>query len=396
MRNFTYIAPTKLIFGPGELDKTGREAKRLGSKPLIVTGRTSSRESGVLDRVKRYLESEGLSPVVFDRVEPNPRSATVDEAADLVKSEGCDLIIGLGGGSPMDAAKGISAAVANDGPVWDFVSHGQEKARPVEKALPLMMIPTLAATGSEANPGAVITNWETHEKAVLINPLLYPRVSIIDPALTVTVSRDYTLDGGIDIISHVIEGFFTGVEEAPLQDQMSLAVIKTVMNYLPVAADHPENVNARTQLSWASVVALCGFVGVGRGDQFPLHAIEHSLSAHYDISHGRGLALLLPRLMEITMPSRPEKYAFMAQELFDAAEGTLQEQGRAAIDGMIQFLRATDRYLTMTDVGIPDESRFGQMADDTIRIYGTGDGFLANPKPLYRDDIVELFRMCLR
>ncbi len=394
MRNFTYVAPTKLVFGPGELDKTGREAGKIGRRPLIVTGRTSSQESGVLDRVIRYLKAEGINPVTFNRVEPNPRTSTVDAAAEVVRENDCDFIIGLGGGSPMDAAKGIAAAVANGGPVWDLIAHGQEKVRPVEKALPIMMIPTLAATGSEANSGAVITHWETREKAVLMHPLLYPKVSIIDPALTVTVSRDYTLDGGVDIICHVIEGFFTGVEEAPLQDRMSLAVIKTVMAYLPVAADRPEDINARTQLSWASIVALCGFVGAGRGDQFPLHAIEHSLSGHYDISHGRGLALLLPRLMEITMPARPEKYAFMAQELFGAA-GTLQEQGRTAIDGMIAFLRTVDRYLTMTDVGIPDESKFEQMADDAVRIYGVPDGFISNPKPLYRDDIVELFRMCL-
>lgn len=396
MRNFTYIAPTKLVFGPGELDKVGREAAGIGRKPLIVTGKTSSRESGVLDRVIAYIEKEGLEPVVFDRVEPNPRTVTVDAGADAIRDNGCDFIIGLGGGSSMDASKGIAAAAANDGPIWEFMSRGQESRRPLDKALPTLMIPTLAATGSEANGGAVITNWETHEKAALIHPLLYPKVSIIDPALTVTVSRDYTLDGGIDIISHVIEGFFAGTEEAPLQDRMSLAVIKTVMDYLPVAADDPENINARTQLSWASVVALCGFVSVGRGDRFPLHAVEHSLSGHYDISHGRGLALLLPRLMEVTMPSRPEKYALMAQELFGATEGTLQEQGRAAIDGMIAFLRTMDRYLTMSDVGISDESRFEQMADDAVRIYGTGDGFIPNPKPLYRDDVVEMFRMCLK
>jgi alcohol dehydrogenase YqhD (iron-dependent ADH family) len=224
--------------------------------------------------------------------------------------------------------------------------------------------------------------------------LLYPRVSIVDPELTVTVPRDYTIDGAIDIISHVIEGFFTGVKATPLQDRFSLAIIRTVMEYLPRALANPNDIDARSQLSWCSVVAMSGMVNPGRGDRWPLHALEHALSGHYDISHGRGLALLLPRLMAYTIEERPTKFAFMARELFHLHGDDEKRLGQKAIDGMIDFLRSVDRYIVMSDVGIDDDSLFETMAEDTIRLYANKDGCVENPRPLYKDDIVKIYSRC--
>ncbi len=397
MQNFTFYLPTRIIFGPGKLEVIGEEARHLGQRAIIITGKRSSSAHGIIHRVTDLLEKEGVGAVVFDKIEPNPRAATIDEAAQLARENGCDLVIGLGGGSPMDAAKGVATAALSGRPVWDHVSHGQPFVRPVKDALPIIEIPTLAATGSEANSGAVITNWETHEKATLFHPLLFPRVSIVDPELTVTVSPDYTIDGGIDIISHVIEGFFTGAENTPLQDRFSLALIRTVMENLPRVVTDPKDINARSQLSWCSTVALSGMVNVGRGGAFPLHAMEHALSGHYDISHGRGLALLLPRLMEYTYQSRPDKFAMMARELFDI-HGSQEDEielGRKAIDGMIKFLESVGRHLKMSDVGISDDARFETMAEDTIRIYSAKKGYIDNPKPLYKDDIVRIFRKAM-
>ncbi len=211
MQNFTFYLPTKIIFGPGELEKIGIEAKPYGEKALIVTGKRSSSEFGIINRVTDYLEKEGIAAVVFDKIESNPRASTIDEAGELARKNKCDFIIGLGGGSPMDAAKAIAVAAVEAQPIWDFVYHGQPVPKKVTRALPIIEIPTLAATGSEADSGAVITNWKTHEKAVLGSHLLFPKVSIIDPQLTVTVPEEYTIDGGIDIICHVIESLFTAL-----------------------------------------------------------------------------------------------------------------------------------------------------------------------------------------
>jgi alcohol dehydrogenase YqhD (iron-dependent ADH family) len=397
MQNFTFYLPTKIIFGPGELQKIGIEARQFGEKALIVTGKRSSSEFGIINRVEDYLEKEGIAAVIFDKIEPNPRATTIDSAGELARQNKCDFVIGLGGGSPMDAAKGVAVAALSAKPIWDFIYHGQPVPQKVTKALPIIEIPTLAATGSEADSGAVITNWETKEKAVLSSPLLFPKLSIIDPALTITVPRDYTIDGGIDIICHVIEGFFTGVENTDIQDRFSLSMIRTVMDYLPVAAIEPDDINARSQLSWCSAMALSGMINSGRGGSFPLHAMEHALSAHYDISHGRGLALLLPRLMEYTYKSRPAKFAFLARELFgiDPEAKSVLEQAQLGIDWMIDFLRSVDRDLTMPDVGIHGDSKFEQMAQDTIRIYSYNKEYLSNPKPLYKEDIIMIFRMAM-
>jgi len=396
LQNFIFYLPTKLIFGPGEIEKVGSEARQLGDKAMIVTGKRAASAFGIIQRVTDHLEKEGVGAIVCDKVEPNPRADTIDKAARLARENNCDMIIGLGGGSAMDAAKGIAVAAAENKPVWDFVNHGQPVPAKITRALPLLMVPTLAATGSEADAGAVITNWETHEKALLAGPLLFPRVSIIDPELTVTVPKNYTIDGAIDIISHVVEGFFTGVDETPVQDRFSLSVIRTVMDYLPVAIERPDDINARSQLSWCSAIALSGMVNSGRGGPFPLHAMEHALSAHYDISHGLGLGLLLPRLMAYTLPSRPAKFAVMAKELFNADDKKSEKElAIAAIEGMIAFLESSDRYITLPDVGIKDDSKFEQMADDTIRIYSAGQGYLGNPKPLYKKDIINIFSMSM-
>jgi alcohol dehydrogenase YqhD (iron-dependent ADH family) len=395
MQNFTFYLPTKLIFGPGEISKVGVEAKTMGERALIVTGKRSASATGIINRVTDFLEKEGVSAIVFDKIEPNPRTTTIDEAAMLANDNNCDFIIGLGGGSPMDAAKGIAAAAAEKKPIWEFVNHGQPIPKKVSKALPLMEIPTLAATGSEADPGAVITNWETHEKAILSDPLLFPKVSIIDPELTITVPKEYTIDGGIDIIAHVIESFFTGVENTPIQDRFSLSIIRTVMDYLPKAVAKPDDINARSQLSWCSALALSGMINSGRGGSFPLHAMEHALSAHYDISHGLGLALLLPRLMVYTYQSRPEKYALMTRELYDVEEEKSDaDLAHQAILDTIEFLKSVDRYICMPEIGIKDDFKFEQMADDTLKIYSGGD-YLANPKRLYKEDIIKIFEMSM-
>jgi len=396
MQNFIFNNPIKMIFGAGELNKIGVEAKVIGKKAMIVSGTGSSSKFNILSRVMDYLKKENVETVVFDKVEPNPRTTTIDTAAQIARDNNCDLIIGLGGGSPMDAAKAISAGAAENVPIWDLIPHGQTPT-PLTKALPIIEIPTLAATGSEANCGGVFTNWETHEKAVLFFPVLYPKVSIIDPELTLTVPENYTIDGGVDIICHVIEGFFTGVENTPIQDRFALSIVKTVMENLPKVIDNPADINARSQLSWSSTLALSGLINLGRGGSYPLHAMQHALSGYYDISHGRGLAILLPRLMEYSYSSRPEKYAMMTRELFDNDKNSMDENqlAKASVDGMIDFLKSVKCYLKLSDVGIADDSKFERMADDTLRIYSADGKSLDNPIPLYKEDIIKIYKMSM-
>ena len=397
MLPFDFHLPTKIHFGPGKIKDIGKFLKPVGKKPLIVTGKSSMRKSGVLDKITDLLKKAGMEPTVFEGIEPNPRHATCDKAAHLASEEGCDFIIGLGGGSTMDAAKGIAITAKTGHSVWDYVYTGPDKPqRKVEEALPIVCIPTVAATGSEADGGGIISNWETREKTGIWGTALYPRVSIVDPELTITCPPDYTADGGVDIIAHVMESYFTSTSEAYLQDRFTESVVRTVMKYLPRALRDGADIEARTHLSWSSTLALSGLINSGRGGSFPLHALEHVVSAHYDISHGRGLALLLPALMDYTASARPDKYVEMGENIFGLRlqDEDTDHAAKISIDAMKGWLASIGRLLTFNDLGV-DDSKFETMADDLVRIYMRDKGHLQNPRPIDRKGALEIFRLTL-
>jgi alcohol dehydrogenase YqhD (iron-dependent ADH family) len=397
MLNFEFTLPTRIIFGAGEIVKLGKEVKNVGQRPLLITGKSAMRRTGILDRVLEILKQVKIEPMLFEKIERNPLASTVDAAGVLARERKCDMVIGLGGGSAMDAAKGIAAVAISKRPVWDHIYSGEnETFIPVRQALPIVCVPTVAATGSEADRGGVITNSETHQKTGIFGDALFPTFSIVDPELTISCPEEYTIDGGIDIISHVIESYFTGTSLAFLQDRLSESIIKTVIHFLPKAMANPQDIEARKHLSWCSTLALSGLVNSGRGGNFPLHALEHAVSGHYDISHGRGLALLLPPLMDYTMPARPEKYMEMGINIFGLqfADESIEHAASQSIDAMKGFLASIGRYLHFSDLGIGDE-KFEAMADDVIKIYGRDKNFLANPRPIDRNGVLEIFRSAL-
>jgi butanol dehydrogenase len=392
---FDFHLPTKIYFGPGKINNVGKYLQPIGKKALIVTGQSSMRKLGILDRVTDFLQKSNVTSIVFEGIEPNPRHTTCDQAAALARKSGCDMIVGLGGGSVMDASKGIAVTAKTGRSIWDYVYTVPDRPRnKITEALPIICIPTVAATGSEADSGGVITNWETHEKTGIWGAPLFPTASIVDPELTISCPADYTADGGVDIISHVIEGYFTGTSEAYLQDRLSEAVIKTVVEYLPRAIRNGKDLEARNHLSWCSTVALSGFINSGRGGSYPLHGLEHVVSAHYDISHGRGLALLLPAIMDYTMPARPEKFVELGKNVFDLTFKTddINQAAKLSIDAMKGWLASIERLLKFTDLGI-DDSKFEIMANDLVRLNMQTQPYMVNPRPIDRAGVIEIFRM---
>jgi alcohol dehydrogenase YqhD (iron-dependent ADH family) len=393
---FEFHLPTRIIFGPGKLSRIGAEAKRFGKKPLLVTGKRMVEKTGILKRAIDHLYESGLVPTVFGEIEPNPRVTTIDRGAEIAKKEQCDLILGLGGGSAMDAAKGIAVTALGKGSVWSYTAHWKEGYREPEKALPIGLIPTIAATGSEGDMVAVISNWETHEKAVLGGKSLMPAFSIVDPELTFSVPSETTADGGIDIICHVLETYFTAKESSPLSDRFAESIVITVIENLRRAMLKGDDLEARSNLSWASSLALTGIASAGLAGGFVIHPIEHALSGHYDISHGRGLAILLPSVMAYTIPVFPKRCAQLAERVFGVQDDSMSEEERAeaSVERMVAFLKSVDLSMKLSDVGI-DSSKFEVMAEDTLRIYGNRDGCLENPRKLYRDDIINILKMSL-
>ncbi|MEW5806641.1 MAG: iron-containing alcohol dehydrogenase [Acidobacteriota bacterium] len=393
---FEFRLPTRMVFGPGEISKIGQESKKLGRRPLLVTGRRAMKETGILGRVIGFLENEKIHPVLFDEIEPNPRVSTVDRGAEIARKGECDFILGLGGGSAMDAAKAIAVAAVGMESIWRYIADWKDDYIEPRKALPIGLIPTIAASGSEADMVSVITNWETHEKAVLGGDCCIPAFSIIDPELTFTVSPETTADGGIDIICHVLETYFTAKAHSPVADRFTESIVLTVMENLKKAMVKGDDLEARSALSWASSLALCGIPSAGLSGGFVIHPIEHALSGHYDISHGRGLAILLPSVMRYTLKVRPRRYAQLAERVFHIKEKDLSEMERAelCVQKMVDFLKSVDLDKNLSDLGI-GSSKFRVMAEDIIRVDGTRAGYLDNPRKLYKEDIIRILEMSL-
>ena len=352
---FYFHNPTKVYFGPGEFKRAGALAAKLGKKCLLVTGQGSVERLGFLKRMQGMLEAEGVAQVHFSGIEPNPHLETCQEAARLAAREGCDFVVALGGGSVMDAGKAIAAGFYDAENLWDYVNHGQEKVRPVERALPLMVIPTLAATGSEMDAGGVITNWATREKCVIGGPKLFPAIALIDPELTVSVPLDYTMDGVFDMAVHVMESYFNGDQDTPLQERLIEGFLLAVLEEGAKLYQDPASVKLRENVQWPSSLALSGFFTAGRGGNYPVHQLEHPLSAHWDISHGRGLALLQPRWMWYVLPNDPVPFArFGVRVMGIKPAGNILGDAQAGVKALCEWLDRVGLFLTLEDLGIED------------------------------------------
>ena len=394
--NFEFVNPTRMVFGAGNISRLGELASQYGTKALIVTGGGSVKKSGAFDKAVASLKAAGVDFAECSGVEPNPRITSVQRGAETVRSEKCDLIIALGGGSTMDASKVIAAAALYDGDPWDLIAHGQENWVIPSQALPVITIPTLAATGSEMNSGAIISNEETKVKSFVHAPCLYPKVALVDPELTITVPTDQTAYGVCDIITHVTEGYFTGIDGTPIQDRWAEGVIINAIEYGKKAVADGSNLEARTQVQWASIVALNGWIQAGTGMMAPVHMIEHALSAHHDITHGAGLAILNPAYLRFISKTRPERLAQFATRIFG-----LQEEGKdihalanAGIDAYEAFLKSIGCPTRLSEIGIGKEL-FQQYAEDAVLVVGDEAGNLPGRPPLSKADIVTVLKSAL-
>lgn len=397
MLNFQLHMPTRILFGKEEVENIGREAAKYGREIMVVTGRGSTKKTGVLERVLRSLKGAGLEVIVFDRIEPNPRASTVDEGGTIAREQKCDLIVALGGGSAMDAAKAIATVAVSGRPIYEYMAGNQtgrwKELLPIREALPIITIPTLAATGSEANSGAVITNWETNEKASISGPALYPVAAILDPELTYTVPPSYTADGCVDIFTHLYEGYLTGEKDAYVQDEIAEGLMRTVIRYAKTALDEPENYEARASILWASTLALIGIAGEGRGGSFPVHQMEHSLSGHHDISHGRGLAILTPPYYRYVYKERPERFAQLGRRVFGIQEPDDLQAAEKTIEATEEWFKQIGVFDTLKKQGIPQDS-LPRIAADAVRIGGRGKGYIPGIRELREADVLAIYEAC--
>lgn len=389
MNNFVYNIPTKVYFGENQLNHLGEELRKFGTRVLMTYGGGSIKKNGLYDKVMSEMRKAGLEVFELSGIEPNPRIDSVRRGALMCKENNIDVLLAIGGGSTIDATKIMAAAACVDHDAWDFMN---EKKAPINKALPIVTILTLSATGSEMDTAAVISNPETDDKIGRLDPNLLPKVSFLDPTLTYSVNKYQTACGSVDIMSHIMEVYFNMNKDLYMLDCFMEGMMKTVVKYAPIAMQDPENYEARANLMWTSSWAINGFINGGRAKAWSCHPMEHQLSAYYDITHGLGLAILTPRWMEFCLDeTNVSKYVQFAVNVFGVNPN--QELMAIAREGIKQvykfFFDTLELKSTFTEIGI-DRKYFSAMAEKAC-----GGGVLKGFKPLTKDDIMKIYKMCL-
>lgn len=389
MNNFVYDIPVKVYFGENQLGHLGEELRKYGRRVLLTYGGGSIKRIGLYDRVVEELRKADMEVFELSGIEPNPRIESVREGAQMCKEHNIDVLLAVGGGSTIDATKFMAAGACVEHDPWEFFGAG---AKPIERALPIVTILTLSATGSEMDAGGVISNLATQDKLGRMAPAMLPKVSFLDPTLTYSVSAYQTACGAADIMSHIMEVYFNMNKDLFMLDCVMEGLLKTVVKFAPVAIAEPDNYEARANLMWASSWAINGFINGGKKKAWSCHPMEHELSAVYDITHGLGLAILTPRWMEYCLDeSNVERYVSFGVNVF-GIDSTLEPMAiaRESIKRLADFFFNTlGLQSNFTDVGIKRED-FASMARKACR-YGDIKGF----KTLTPEDVERIYEMCL-
>ena len=361
MNNFTFKIPTDIRFGKDQIQCLPEELAKYGKKVLLVYGGGSIKKTGLYNKIIGLLS--GFQVLELSGIEPNPKLTSVEKGAAICKKEGIEVILAVGGGSTIDASKHIAAAACYEGKAWDLVLDRSL----VKEALPVAVVLTICATGSEMNSGAVISNEETHEKLEINTPLLYPKISICDPTYLYTLPAKQTASGSVDILSHVMEQYFQPNDEAYITDALSEAVMKTVVRYAGKAIDEPDNYEARSNLMWASTIALNHLLTVGKGGAWSVHPIEHVVSAYYDITHGVGLAILTPAWMEYVLSDKTQaRFARFARTVFGIKEVNDRKAAKLGIESVRDFFKSLGMPSALSELGMSEDA-FEEMASEAVR-----------------------------
>lgn len=349
MNNFTFYPATKYVFGKGVENKVAAELKAFGmKKPLIVYGKGSVVKSGLLDRVKKSLEETGISYAELGGVQPNPVDSKVYEGIEIAKYEKIDSLLAVGGGSSIDTAKAIAAAIPYEGDFWDLYC-GKAK---VKEALPVGVVLTIPAAGSEGSGNTVITKLDGLHKLGMGSDLLRPRFALMNPELTFTLPAYQTAAGITDMIAHILERYFSNTPNVEVTDRVAEGVLKAIITEAPKVIANPEDYDARANIMWCGTLAHNGVCSGGREEDWSTHALEHELSAVYDVTHGAGLAVMFPAWMTYAMKENPAKLALFARRVFDIEEPDDKKAAALGIDALKKFLSSIGMPVNMKELGI--------------------------------------------
>lgn len=385
MDNFNFYSPTEFVFGMNRENECGELVKKYGgTKVLIHYGGGSAVRSGLIDRVKASLDAAGIPHVELGGVKPNPHDSLVYKGIEIVRENGIDFILAVGGGSTIDSSKAIAMGVPYKGDFWDFYEGKASAAC----ALPIGVVQTIAAAGSEGSGDSVITKEDGMLKRGASSEHIRPKFAVQNPALLCTLPAYQTACGITDIMAHVFERYFTNTLEVEITDRLCEAVLLTMVKEGPRAIADPANYQVRANIMWAGTVAHNGVVGCGRSQDWNSHAIEHELSALYDCAHGAGLAVIMPAWMEYVVDHNVMRFAQMATRVF-GCEMNFENPKATALEGIKafrRFLHSIGMPINFTELGAKEED-IPKMVEKLNP--GDGWGFV----PLKAKDVTEIYKI---
>lgn len=386
MNSFTFSYPTKNYFGLGCVkDSLPGVLSAYGKNVLLAYGGGSIKSNGVYDEIAGILRDSAKSITEFSGIMPNPTYAKVQEGAALVREKAIDLILAVGGGSVIDCCKIVSAQAMLDEDIWDmeFTHH-----RFPSRFVPMLAVVTASGTGAEQNSGAVITHEGKHIKAGVLGA--HADAAFLDPSYTLSLPMTQVMSGAFDTLSHSMETYFGSPEKNNLSDDICEAVMRSVIRNMRVLKDQPQDLEARSELEWASAMAENGILKIGKTSSFQAHQIEHQLGAYTDCNHGQGLAVIHPVLYRKLCQSSPAKFAQLAVRVFGVSpEGKTDTQvALEGVDALAAFIRDMGLPTSFAEMGIPQDADLRAVANSSNIIT---NGCFA---PLTQDEIYDILVQC--
>ncbi|WP_078380079.1 iron-containing alcohol dehydrogenase [Sutcliffiella halmapala] len=381
MNDFTFQNGTKIIFGKDTEQMVGKESKAHGKKLLLHYGGGSIKSSGLYEKIVNSLKEEGIEFYELGGVKPNPRVSLVREGVTMCKEHELDFILAVGGGSVIDSAKAIAAGAKYDGDVWDFFSGKNQ----VTECLPIGVVLTIPAAGSETSSGTVVTNEDGWFKRATGHLTMRPQFAILNPILTYTLPSYQTACGITDMMAHILERYFTNVKHVELTDRLCEATLKTIINNAPTVLENPTNYDARAEIMWAGTIAHNDLLGTGRIGDWASHDIEHEISGIYDIAHGAGLAIIFPAWMKYVYKHDVKRFAQFANRVWDVELdlNDLEKTALAGIKKTEQFFRSIGMPITLSEANIGEE-HFEEMAKKATERWALGNFVKLQEEDVYR------------
>lgn len=382
MNKFEFYNPTKIVFGENSINKLNELIKPFGKNIMLAYGGGSIKKNGIYNSVIEILKSENKNIFELSGITPNPRLDKVYEGIKICKESNINFILAVGGGSVIDCSKAIAVGAKTDKDVWEAFYKNKENCI---DAIPLGTILTISATGSEMNKGSVITNWETHEKLSYKTEYMFPKFSILDPTYTYSLPKEQIVYGSIDILAHIFEQYFSYPDQSNVSDNLAEGIIKTVIENLENALENPTNYNARSNLMWASTMALNDVIRMGKEQDWSSHEMGHILSGLYDIPHGATLAIIFPNWMKHVYKNAPNKFKRYAINIWN-----INPEGKSDEEIALEGINKTQEYfakigapVTLKDVNVSKED-----IDKIVEMSNfNGSG---SYRKLYKEDVREI------